>query len=45
MNNATYGKRKSNGKLEKQNQYKTRKQRKKLFKMYIKTKLYVAQSI
>ena len=32
-------------KLEKQNQCKTSKQRKRLFKMYIKTRLYVAQNI
>ena len=34
--------RKNKGKLQKQNQYKTSKQRKRLFKMYIKTKPYVA---
>ena len=37
--------RKNSGKLEKQNQCKTSKQRKRLFKMYIKTRLYVAQNI
>ena len=31
--------------LRKQNQCKTREQQKTLFKMYIKTKLYVAQNI
>ena len=37
--------RKKNVKLEKQNRCKTSKQQKRLFKMYIKTKLYVAQNI
>ena len=36
---------KSNGKLKKQNQCKTSKQRKRVFKMYMKTKLYVALNI
>ena len=34
-----------NGKLEKQNQYKINKQQKRICKMYIETKLYVAQNI
>ena len=43
VNNAIYGKTK--GKLKKQNQFTTSKQRKRLFKMYIKAKLYVAQNV
>ena len=35
----------NNGKLEKWNRCKASKQPKRLFKMYIKTKLYVAQNI
>ena len=42
MNNAIY---KKNGKLKKQNRIKTSKLRKRLFKMYIKAKLHVAQNI
>ena len=38
-------KRKKNGKFERQNQYETSKQLKRLFKLYIKTKLYTAQNI
>ena len=37
--------RKNNGKRDKQNRLKTRKLRKTLFKMEIKTNLYVAQNI
>ena len=36
---------KTNGKREKQNQCKASKQQKRLFKMYIKTKLYVVKNI
>ena len=36
---------KNNGKLKKLNRCKTSKQQKMLFKMYIKTKLFVAQNI
>ena len=43
MNNVIYGK--NNRKLQKQNQCKTSKQRKRLFKLYMKTKLHVAQNI
>ena len=42
MNNAIYGK---NEKFEKPNRCNTRKQRKRLFKVNITTKLYVAQNI
>ena len=35
----------NNGKLEKQNRCKTSKQRKRLFKMHLKKKLYVAPNI
>ena len=43
MNNAIYGK--NNQKLEKQNWCKTRKQQNKPCKMYIETKVYVAQNL
>ena len=44
MNNAL-NKKKKNGKLKKQNQCKTDKQRKIIIKMCIKSKLYIAQNI
>ena len=37
--------RKNNEKFEQQNQCETSKQRKRLFQVYVKTKLYVAQNI
>ena len=43
MNNVAQGKK--NAKLEEQNQYKTSKRPKRLSKMYIKTKLDVAQYV
>ena len=43
MNNVIHGKR--NGKLEKQNRCKTSKQRKRLLKTYIDTKVHVAKNI
>ena len=43
LKDAIFGK--NNGKLKKQNQCKTSKQRKRLFKIYIKIKLYVTQYI